>query len=368
MDCSKTRERLSDFLDGSLSGTVGKEISRHLGECPGCAEVARSLDAVREGLRNLPPVPAPPELLGRIREAVAAEGGAAGGSAGGTAATTPTSPDSAPGRRTRTVFSRLKVPLQTAAAVLLVASAYRYWAESPTATIDRTAATALPPAEIASPVPAPEAPAPPAVSPAPVQVARETRLPAVTPRAAAPPPTERANESVDHDEERSISSLPEDTPDPKVRVYSLSDLPSSPVLRASTRFRRIQPAQAPEESPSAEATEPSTEAARTARLRPPFPYGRDVSLETDPEDREEAAERIRETARRLGGTVEGTDRVASEGTVAVRVLLPERTAQAFIDELGRIGAIPPGGMPTRSVLPAGPTPGTIAYTVRLRTR
>jgi hypothetical protein len=93
-----------------------------------------------------------------------------------------------------------------------------------------------------------------------------------------------------------------------------------------------------------------------------------VSLETDPEDREEAAERIRETARRLGGTVEGTDRVASEGTVAVRVLLPERTAQAFIDEIGRIGTIPPGGMPTRSVLPAGPAPGTIAYTVRLRTR
>jgi hypothetical protein len=93
-----------------------------------------------------------------------------------------------------------------------------------------------------------------------------------------------------------------------------------------------------------------------------------VSLETAPEEREEAAERIRETARRLGGTVEGTDRVASEGTVAVRVLLPERTAQAFIEELGRIGRVPPGGLPERSVLPAGPAPGTIAYTVRLRTR
>ncbi len=352
MDCRETRERLSDFRDGSLSGTAAEELSRHLGECPGCAEIARSLDAVREGLRSLPPVPAPPELLSRIREAVAAEGGSA-------------PVHDAPAR---SVLSRLKVPLRTAAAVLLVASAYRYWAGSPTAKIDRTAAPALPPAEIASPVPAPEAPVPPAVSPPPVQVARATPPPAWTPRAAAPPPPERARESADHDAERSVSTLPEDTPDPKVRAYSLSDLPSSPVLNASTRFRRIQPSYTTEESPSAETTEPSTEAARTARLRPPFPYGRDVSLETAPEDREEAAERIREAARRLGGTVEGTDRVASEGTVAVRVLLPERTAQAFIDELGQIGSIPPGGMPARSVLPAGPTPGTIAYTVRLRTR
>ncbi len=356
MDCRETRERLSDFQDGSLSGPAEDEISRHLGECPGCAEVARSLDTVREGLRRLPPIPAPPELPGRIREAVAAESGRGGGPATGPVGAP------APGAHARSVFSRLKAPLQTAAAVLLIAAAYRYWAESPTATIDRTAAPPRPPAGIASPAPAPEDHAPPAVSPAPVQVAR------ATPRAAAPPLPGKAGDSGGRDEERSISTLPEDTPDPKVRVYSLSDLPASPVLRASTRFRRIQPAGPPEETPSAEAPEPSTGAARTARLRPPFPYGRDLSLETAPEEREEAAERIRETARRLGGTVEGTDRVASEGTVAVRVLLPERTAQAFIEELGRIGRIPPGGLPERSVLPAGPAPGTIAYTVRLRTR
>ena len=73
MDCRETRERLSDYRDGSLSETVADGISRHLRECAGCAEVARSLDAVREGLRNLPPVPAPPELLGRIREAIASK-------------------------------------------------------------------------------------------------------------------------------------------------------------------------------------------------------------------------------------------------------------------------------------------------------
>ncbi|MBP2676098.1 MAG: hypothetical protein H6Q84_2938 [Deltaproteobacteria bacterium] len=354
MDCKETLERLSDYRDGSLSGTVAEEISRHLGECAGCAEIMRSLDAVRKGLLGLPPVPAPPELLGRIHEAIASEGGAASSSAGGPAADAPA----------RSVFSRLKVPLETAAAVLLLASAYWYWAESPPATTARPAGPAAPPVEIASPAPTPVVPPPP------------VRVAGATPRTVtAPPLPVREAKPADRGEERSIASLPEDTPDPKVRVYSLADLPASPVLRASTRFNRILPpsqANAPAgESRSAdtvETPEPSAAAAQTARLRPPFPYGRDVSLETDPEDREEAAERIRETARRLGGTVEGTDRDAPEGTVAVRVLLPERTAQAFIDELGRIGKIPPEGMPARSVLPAGPAPGTNAYTVRLRTR
>jgi len=342
MDCKETLERLSDYRDGSLPGTVADAISRHLGECAGCAEVQRSLDAVRKGLLDLPPVPAPPELLGRIREAIAAAEPPA-----------------------RSALSRLKVPIETAAAVLLLASAYWYWAGSPPATTARPAGPVAPPVEIASPAPTP------AVPPPPVQVARATPQ-----TVTATPLPDRAVKPVDRGEERSIASLPEDTPDPKIRVYSLADLPASPVLRASTRFNRILPASqadAPAESRSGGTGEtpepdPSAAAAQTARLRPPFPYGRDVSLETAPEDREEAAERIRETAHRLGGTVEGTDRVVPEGTVAVRVLLPERTAQAFIDELGRIGKIPPEGMPARSVLPAGPAPGTIAYTVRLRAR
>ena len=353
MDCSKTRERLSDYRDGSLSETVADGITRHLRECAGCAEVARSLDAVREGLRNLPPVSAPPELLGRIREAVAAQ-------------------------PARSLFSRLKAPLETAAAVLLLVSAYWYWTGSPDTTATRPAVPAAPPVEIASPAPAP------AVPPAPVQVARTTPQTATPPQTVmasravpAAPPADRAAKPAGRVEERSIATLPEDTPDPKVRVYSLADLPASPVLRASTMFRRIPPS-SQADAPSAESgsagpaetpeTEPSAAAVQTARLRPPFPYGRDVSLEMAEEDREETAERIREAARRLGGTVEGTDRVVPEGTVAVRVLLPERTAQAFIDDLGRIGKIPPEGMPARSVLPAGPAPGTIAYTVRLRAR
>ena len=202
MDCRETRERLSDYRDGSLSETVADGISRHLRECAGCSEVARSLDAVREGLRNLPPVPAPPELLGRIREATAAQ-------------------------PARSLFSRLKTPLETAAAVLLLVSAYWYWTGSPDTTATRPAVPAAPPVEIASRAPAP------AVPPAPVQVAR------ATPRTvAAPRPADQAAKPANRVEERSIASLPEDTPDPKVRAYTLADLPASPVLRASTMFRR----------------------------------------------------------------------------------------------------------------------------------
>ncbi|MBP2674280.1 MAG: hypothetical protein H6Q84_1120 [Deltaproteobacteria bacterium] len=349
MDCRDARERLSDFRDGSLPGTVMEELSLHLQGCPECSEVDRSLRKVRDLLRDLPPVPAPPELIGRVREAIAPEN----------------VPASA--RPVRTVFSRLKTPLEAAAAVLLLASAYWYWAGSaPTTLPSAVPGKPSAPVEIASPV---SPPTPPVRTARPAQpVARpESRL------AAAPSPRDR-EEAKTGNGERSIATLPEGTPDPKVRVYSLSDLPASPVLRASTRFRRVVP-QPPEEAPASEshpaggADSPETAQVQTAAQTPrlhPVPYGREVSLNVAQEDRDEAGERIADAARKLGGTVEGTDRVVPGGTVAVRVVLPERTAPVFLDELERIGRIPPEGRPARSVLPAGPAAGTVAYTVRLR--
>ncbi len=345
MDCRDARESLSDFRDGSLTETASREISIHLVECDECSEVDRSLQAVRERLRNLPPVSAPPELLARIRETVAREGGPSSPSTGDLPAEPPA----------RTVFSRLKVPLEAAAAVLLCASTYWYWAGSRPATVPVPAPA---PVEIASSASPPASP--PAATPAPVRIARAAPRPA-----AAPSPRDR-NEADRESPGRSIATLPEDTPDPKIRVWSLSDLPAAPVLRASTRFGRVVPVPPPAGDAASPQTEPILSVAQSSRLNPPIPYGRDVSLNVEDEEREEAGERIGETARRLGGSVEGTDRVVPDGTVAVRVLLPERTAPAFLDELERIGKIPPEGRPQRSVLPAGPAPGTVAYTVRLR--
>ncbi|MEW6719881.1 MAG: zf-HC2 domain-containing protein [Thermodesulfobacteriota bacterium] len=339
MDCREVRECLSDYRDGSLPETVGDGISHHLLECAGCAEVDRSLGTVREQLRKLPPVPAPPELFGRIRDAVAGES-----------------------RPVRSAFSRWMVPLEAAAALLLFASVYWYWSGSAPVTAPGTPPA---PAEIASaaltespsPSPARDVPQSPAITPAPPRIAR------TAPRAvAAIPPTEPERER------GSISTLPEDTPDPKERVYTIADLPAVPVLRASTNFRRIAPVVPRETEAETETRTAANGASNPSRIHTPFPYGRTVSLEVAQEEREDAGNRIGETALRLGGTVEGTDRVVPDGIVAVRVLLPERTARTFIEELARIGEIPPDGMPKRSVLPAGPAPGTVAYSVRLRAK
>jgi hypothetical protein len=50
------------------------------------------------------------------------------------------------------------------------------------------------------------------------------------------------------------------------------------------------------------------------------------------------------------------------------VILPEAAAGGFLDELRRIGTVPPDGLPTAADNPPGPQPGTVAYTVRIRVR
>ncbi len=351
MDCRDALERLSDYRDGALPADVTEKVSLHLKACAECSAADRSLGAVRDHLRNLPPVPAPPELFTRVREALAREAAFAPSAAAASPADPPV----------RSVFSRMKIPLEAAAVVLLAASVYWF----------RTASTppAVPPAPGSPPGIASSAP-----PPAPVRTARATPRPKAAPSSAGKGAAESGTR------EAGISSLPADTPEPKIRVWSRADLPAVPVLRTSTNFDRIVPglpADGPAEeseyrSRTAESGSPPGDrgaaAAQPARLRPLLPYGRMVSMEVAMEDRDRVEERIGDAARRLGGTVEGTDRVVPDGPVAVRVLLPERTAQAFLEELDRIGKIPPEGMPARSVLPPGPAPGTIAYTVRLRTR
>jgi len=52
----------------------------------------------------------------------------------------------------------------------------------------------------------------------------------------------------------------------------------------------------------------------------------------------------------------------------MRVLLKEPAATAFLSEMDRIGKVPPQEKPADVDLPAGPIPGTAAYTVRVRIR
>jgi len=395
MDCIEVRDRLSDLEDGSLPETSENEIRHHLLGCADCSAVARSLEAVREGLRRLPPVPAPPELLERINEAISREMLVSDATAQKGNADT----------KSRSTGYKWKFPLEAAAAIALFAAVGWYMAGSIPGKATSQAELSAPSsvtatAETAALLPKPEPPQtvelaveqnktvallpkpePPSVAAtagsakkisgiqraevpvnqAPVRTAKASSR-AISEYSPPPKPAARASQS----EERSIATLPEGMAEPKIRVYSLADLPAAPVLRTSTRFARVKP-YAPATTTEAEPAHHANAAeSRTTRLRPPVPYGMEISLEVVPEEREEMADRIARAAKRLGGMVEQVDRYAPEGTIAVRVLLPERTAQAFIDDLWRNGKLPPEGLPSRSILPAGPKPGIIAYTVHLQ--
>jgi len=332
MDCRDARRRLSDFLEGDLPAAVAEELSGHFQTCGECAEVARTLDALRNHLRNLQPLPAPPELLARVRETVARE------------SASPASSSAAP--PVRPFPSRMKIPLQAAAAVLLFASVYWYQTGH--------APPPVPGGTVAAPRIAPIA-SPPASG----RTARQG------PRTVVPPPA-GGLASLGKDMRREgVSTLPPGTPEPKVRIWSRADLPAVPALLAGTDGERIVPGfpargQAFEPGPLANA-------APAARRQTSSRSVREVLLEVAPEDRFLAEERIAAAARNLGGTVEGTER-AFPDVVAVHVLLPERATAAFLEGLARIGKIPSDGMPAKSDLPAGQDTGTVACTVNVRVR
>ena len=319
MDCRDATERMSEYQDGLLSAAAAGDVSGHLRECGECAAAARSLEAVRELLRSLPPPPAPPELLARVREAVAREETGAASVAVGL-------PSNLPGGSLR---SRLRIPLEAAAAVLLVASIYWYQKGSP-------------------PASRPQAPpAPPAVA-----------------TSAPPPKTDRQTAGAETvARKREVASLPAGTPEPKARFYSQADLPAAPALRASTDSEQIASGVSAEARPAEERPEPPS------RFLRPLPYGKEVLLEVTPEGREGVEERIAAAAWRLGGSVERIERDPAGGdVVSMRVLLKEPAATAFLSEMDRIGKVPPQEKPADVDLPAGPIPGTAAYTVRVRVR
>jgi hypothetical protein len=113
-------------------------------------------------------------------------------------------------------------------------------------------------------------------------------------------------------------------------------------------------------------------AAPPSRLLRPLPYGRDVVLDVVPERRDGAEDRIAAAALRLGGIVERIElrrgQTPEGASETVRVVLPEAAAARFLEELDRIGTIPPEGKPAATDLPAGPRTGTVAYAVRIRVR
>ncbi len=98
-------------------------------------------------------------------------------------------------------------------------------------------------------------------------------------------------------------------------------------------------------------------------------------MDVAPEIRPGLEERIVETAIRMGGSVPrppetaaGFSEKPSPGDGVVRVHLPIGSAESFLDALRTMGTIPPEGEPAAIDLPAGPSEGVVAYTVRIRVR
>jgi hypothetical protein len=381
MDCRKARNLLSDFQDGTMDDTAAAGLADHLRGCGECAGADASLLAVRKLLRGLPPDPAPPELLARVLAAVEAEGSGArpAHAAGGEDAARP-------------FLSRFRVPLEAAAAVLLFAAVY--WYQQIPAPADRPSpglSTSVPSEAVKAP------PSPPMMAKAePVNASPSGPVAAKEETVKAPPsrPIAAKEEAVKASpsgrvaaKEEAVKAPPsrpiaakaesasapvtarEEVPSfPAPRTWAAGSLPSVPVYFANTNSERVGPA---EPEGGGEFRLARSFAAPPSRLFRPWPYGRDIVVDVDPESREGAEDRIAEAALRLGGIFERVDRggeAAPGGPGTVRVILPEDAATRFLDEMGRLGTIPPVGNPAATGLRAGPWPGTVAYTVRVRVR
>jgi hypothetical protein len=372
MDCREVQDHLSEFQEGALAPAESEGIGAHLRECLECAGTAHSLAAIREGLRRLPPVPAPPELVARVREAVAREGAAPG------------SPDPAAAPRGKSPLSRLRLPLEAAAALLLVASIWWYQKGAVPPPVPLPS-----PSSAGSNAPAPSGVPDPAARQAeisPKPPGRETRISRKADETSSSAGVNRQPAATADVRGKEVASLPPGTPEPRLRTWSPADLPAAPAVRASSSSARIvaaepavpAPAGVPERGEGgvpgapkdiAPSPAPKVLAAPPSRLLRPLPYGREILLDVGPEGGGSAGERVADAARRSGGSVERVERDASGQTVvAVRVLLPEPAATSFLSELDRIGKVPPEGKPAEVDIPAGPARGTVAYTVRIRVR
>lgn len=72
-NCSATRAKFSEYLDGRITGREMQRIATHLDSCRECAGEWRALRQNQSVLAALKPVPEPEDLVLRIRVAVSRE-------------------------------------------------------------------------------------------------------------------------------------------------------------------------------------------------------------------------------------------------------------------------------------------------------
>jgi anti-sigma factor (TIGR02949 family) len=68
-DCAAVLPLLEPYLDGELSSAEAEGVREHTARCPACAAELRLAQTIQDGLRALPEIDAPPEVLSRVRKA-----------------------------------------------------------------------------------------------------------------------------------------------------------------------------------------------------------------------------------------------------------------------------------------------------------
>ncbi|MGA2886754.1 MAG: zf-HC2 domain-containing protein [Terracidiphilus sp.] len=71
--CNEVQTKLTEYMDGRLSGREMQLIAAHLENCRGCAGERTSIEQMQSSLSALGPVPAPEDMLLRIRVAISQE-------------------------------------------------------------------------------------------------------------------------------------------------------------------------------------------------------------------------------------------------------------------------------------------------------
>jgi hypothetical protein len=396
MECARTEDILSAYLDGDLPEEERKEVAEHLRKCPRCAEEERALGETLSLLRTLPGEKAPPGLLAGVRRRIGEEKA------------------EEPLWKKLFLPAHVKIPLEAAAVVLVFLLVYGIQKQVPA-----TKTAVSPPASVRSETPGAGQPSALADRRKPVTPRAERTdaagreeesktAPAVTmkksaetapaglmeEKAAIAPvkPMEGMTETAPagilaeevamgpgkyeadaaFEKERAIGFVPR-SGEPAALAKSPS--PAVPATRVSTGGQAIKPGVSRDAAPQ-EASGPRGLAAPPSGLLEPSPYGREVTIEVARDARTGLEDRIALLIKRLGGEMLRERirlaRSAGEETLQImdilRVSIPAVSTDAFIEELGKLGTIPPEGMPGKADIPAGPTPGNVTYTVRILTR
>lgn len=71
MNCHEFQQQLTAYLDGELADERGSAIRGHLRSCEACRAVAADEGALRDGLRDLPPVDPPSTLWANVQAQLA---------------------------------------------------------------------------------------------------------------------------------------------------------------------------------------------------------------------------------------------------------------------------------------------------------